>query len=846
MNNPFSQRISDVIQFGKEEANRLRNNYIGPEHLLLGIIREGEGKAVQILESLYVDLKQVKKEIEDELRLAAEASDNYSEEITFNEKASKILKMSILESRMLKSPTTDTEHMLLAIMRENQNRASQVLEENEVTYQKVMDKLVPKAEPQGGLDFGEEEEDEDEGIRRQPTGNGDSSSFSQESRSATRTQQQKPNNDTPVLDSFGTDMTKAAMEGKLDPIVGREKEIERLAQILSRRKKNNPILIGEPGVGKSAIVEGLALRIIEKKVSRILFDKRVVALDMTAVVAGTKYRGQFEERIRAILNELKKNPNIILFIDEIHNIVGAGSAAGSMDAANMLKPALARGEIQCIGATTLDEYRQNIEKDGALERRFQKVIVEPTTPEETLQILQNIKDKYEEHHNVTYTDEALQACVKLTDRYITDRNFPDKAIDAMDEAGSRVHLKNITVPKEIEEQERMIDEARAHKNDAVRLQDFELAASFRDREKSLMSELEEMKQRWEESLKENRETVDKDQIADVVSMISGIPVQRMAQAEGIRLRGMKEQLLSKVIAQDKAVDTLVKAIQRSRVGLKDPNKPIGTFLFLGPTGVGKTHLAKELAKQMFGSADALIRIDMSEYMEKFTVSRLVGAPPGYVGYEEGGQLTEKVRRKPYSIVLLDEIEKAHSDVFNLLLQVMDEGRLTDSYGRTVDFKNTVIIMTSNIGTRQLKEFGKGIGFAAQTRTDDKEYSRSVISKALNKSFAPEFINRLDEIITFDQLDIEALTKIIEIELKGLYERIESLGYKLEIDDEAKRYVASKGYDVQFGARPLKRSIQNNLEDGLAELILNEDPQNGDTIHVGMNPEGNGLKMEIIK
>ena len=846
MNNPFSQRISDVIQFGKEEANRLRNNYIGPEHLLLGIIREGEGKAVQILESLYVDLKQVKKEIEDELRLAAEASDNYSEEITFNEKASKILKMSILESRMLKSPTTDTEHMLLAIMRDNQNRASQVLEENEVTYQKVMDKLVPKAEPQSGLDFGEEEEDEDEGIRRQPTGNGDSSSFSQESRSATRTQQQKPNNDTPVLDSFGTDMTQAAMEGKLDPIVGREKEIERLAQILSRRKKNNPILIGEPGVGKSAIVEGLALRIIEKKVSRILFDKRVVALDMTAVVAGTKYRGQFEERIRAILNELKKNPNIILFIDEIHNIVGAGSAAGSMDAANMLKPALARGEIQCIGATTLDEYRQNIEKDGALERRFQKVIVEPTTPEETLQILQNIKDKYEEHHNVTYTDEALQACVKLTDRYITDRNFPDKAIDAMDEAGSRVHLKNITVPKEIEEQERMIDEARAHKNDAVRLQDFELAASFRDREKSLMSELEEMKQRWEESLKENRETVDKDQIADVVSMISGIPVQRMAQAEGIRLRGMKEQLLSKVIAQDKAVDTLVKAIQRSRVGLKDPNKPIGTFLFLGPTGVGKTHLAKELAKQMFGSADALIRIDMSEYMEKFTVSRLVGAPPGYVGYEEGGQLTEKVRRKPYSIVLLDEIEKAHSDVFNLLLQVMDEGRLTDSYGRTVDFKNTVIIMTSNIGTRQLKEFGKGIGFAAQTRTDDKEYSRSVITKALNKSFAPEFINRLDEIITFDQLDIEALTKIIEIELKGLYERIESLGYKLEIDDEAKRYVASKGYDVQFGARPLKRSIQNNLEDGLAELILNEDPQNGDTIHVGMNPEGNGLKMEIIK
>lgn len=846
MNNPFSQRISDVIQFSKEEANRLRNNYIGPEHLLLGLIREGEGKAVQILKDLYVDLEMVKKTLENDLRSSAVTPENYSEDITFDEKASKILKMSILESRILKSPGTDTEHMLLAIMRENQNKASQILEENEVTYQKVMDKLVPKAEPQSGLDFGEDEEEEEEGIRRQPTGNGESSFFSQEAKQTTRTQQQKPNNDTPVLDSFGTDMTKAASEGKLDPIVGREKEIERLAQILSRRKKNNPILIGEPGVGKSAIVEGLALRIIEKKVSRILFDKRVIALDMTAVVAGTKYRGQFEERIRAILNELKKNPNIILFIDEIHNIVGAGSAAGSMDAANILKPALARGEIQCIGATTLDEYRQNIEKDGALERRFQKVIVEPTTPEETLQILQNIKEKYEEHHNVTYTGEALEACVKLTDRYITDRNFPDKAIDAMDEAGSRVHLKNITVPKEIEQQEQMIDEARTHKNEAVRLQDFELAASFRDREKSLMSELEDMKQRWEDSLKENRETVDKEQIADVVSMISGIPVQRMAQAEGIRLKGMKEQLLAKVIAQDKAVDTLVKAIQRSRVGLKDPNKPIGTFLFLGPTGVGKTHLAKELAKQMFGSADALIRIDMSEYMEKFTVSRLVGAPPGYVGYEEGGQLTEKVRRKPYSIVLLDEIEKAHSDVFNLLLQVMDEGRLTDSYGRTVDFKNTVIIMTSNIGTRQLKEFGKGIGFAAQTRTDDKEYSRSVITKALNKSFAPEFINRLDEIITFDQLDINALEKIIDIELKGLYERMESLGYKLVIDDAAKRFVASKGYDVQFGARPLKRSIQNNLEDGLAELILNEDPQAGDTIHAGLNAEGNEIKMEIVK
>lgn len=662
----------------------------------------------------------------------------------------------------------------------------------------------------------------------------------------TRPAQKKPANDTPVLDNFGTDMTRAAEEGKLDPVVGRVKEIERLAQILSRRKKNNPILIGEPGVGKSAIVEGLALRIVEKKVSRILFDKRVIALDMTAVVAGTKYRGQFEERIRSILNELKKNPNIILFIDEIHTIVGAGSAAGSMDAANMLKPALARGEIQCIGATTLDEYRQNIEKDGALERRFQKVIVEPTTAEETLQILKNIKDKYEDHHNVNYTDAALEACVKLTDQYITDRNFPDKAIDALDEAGSRVHLTNITAPKEIEEQEKLIDEMKSLKNEAVRLQNFELAASYRDKEKEYTNQLDTLKEEWEKSLKENRETVDDEQIAEVVSMMSGVPVQRMAQAEGMKLLGMKDDLLSKVIGQDKAIATLVKAIQRSRVGLKDPNKPIGTFMFLGPTGVGKTHLAKELAKLMFGSADALIRIDMSEYMEKFTVSRLVGAPPGYVGYEEGGQLTEKVRRKPYSIVLLDEIEKAHPDVFNILLQVMDEGRLTDSYGRTVDFKNTIVIMTSNIGTRQLKEFGKGIGFAAQIRTDDKEYSRSVITKALNKSFAPEFINRLDEIITFDQLDLNALTRIIDIELNGLYSRVEHIGYKLVIDEDAKKFVATKGYDVQFGARPLKRAIQNNLEDGISELILGSEMAAGDTIKVSYDKEKDIIVMTVEK
>ena len=847
MNNQFTKRVTDIIAYSKEEANRLRNTYIGPEHLLLGILREGEGKAVGLLQSLYIDLQEIKSGLEVMLREES-VTEGYSEDITFNENASRILKMSLLEARLLKANMADSEHMLLAIMREGKNRAAEILETKNVSYQKLIDKLVPRTEPQSGVPFEEDEDDEeDNGIRRRDNMGNEGGFYSQGAKqSSAQTSQKKPNNDTPALDSFGTDMTRAAEEGKLDPVVGREKEIERLAQILSRRKKNNPILIGEPGVGKSAIVEGLARRIVEKKVSRILFDKRVIALDMTSVVAGTKYRGQFEERIRAILNELKKNPNIILFIDEIHTIIGAGSAAGSMDAANMLKPALARGEIQCIGATTLDEYRQSIEKDGALERRFQKVLVEPTTMDETLQILKNIKEKYEEHHNVNYTNAALEACVKLTERYVTDRNFPDKAIDALDEAGSRVHLTNISAPKEIEEQEKLIDEMRTNKNEAVRLQNFELAASFRDREKQCMEQLEVMKNEWEAKLKENRETVDAEQIADVVSMISGVPVQRMAEADSIKLKGMRSELLAKVIGQDKAVDTLVRAIQRSRVGLKDPNKPIGTFLFLGPTGVGKTHLAKELAVQMFGSADAIIRIDMSEYMEKFTVSRLVGAPPGYVGYEEGGQLTEKVRRKPYSIVLLDEIEKAHPDVFNLLLQVMDEGRLTDSYGRTVDFKNTVIIMTSNIGTRQLKEFGKGIGFTAQMRTDDKEHSRSVITKALNKSFAPEFINRLDEIITFDQLDVEALTRITELELKGLYQRIENVGYKLVIDDDAKRYVASKGYDVQFGARPLKRSIQNNLEDGLAELIINEAPVAGDTLHVVLDKDNDKLRMIVEK
>ncbi|RHA28525.1 ATP-dependent Clp protease ATP-binding subunit [Phocaeicola plebeius] len=844
MSNEFTQQVSDIVVYGKEEANRLQNDHIEPEHLLLGILRDGECKAAEVLKSFYLDLKGIKNELETQLREKS-ILENYSQDISFSEEASKILTLSKLEARLMNDEKVDTPHILLAIMRDNQNSAYKILEKNDVTYEKIIDRLKQEEAPFDGLDFNDDEEEE--GIGRRGNADKNNDGFgSSANRQTTQTEQKQADGGTPYLDNYGIDLTKAAEGGKLDPVVGREKEIERIAQILSRRKKNNPILIGEPGVGKSAIAEGLALRIVEKRVSRALFGKRIISLDMTAVVAGTKYRGQFEERIRAILTEVKKHPDVILFIDEIHTIVGAGSAAGSMDAANMLKPALARGEIQCIGATTLDEYRKNIEKDGALERRFQKVLVGPTSPEETLQILRNIKDKYEEHHNVTYTDEALEACVRLTDRYVTDRYFPDKAIDAMDEAGSRIHLTHISVPQEIEEQERLIEEAQQHKNEAIRLQNFELAASFRDRENQYTEQLERLKNEWKEKLKDNRETVDAPQIEEVVSMISGVPVQRMAQAEGVRLKGMKQALLSKVIGQDKAVETLVRSIQRSRVGLKDPNKPIGTFLFLGPTGVGKTHLAKELAKNMFGTTDAIIRIDMSEYMEKFTVSRLIGAPPGYVGYEEGGQLTEKVRRHPYSIVLLDEIEKAHSDVFNMLLQVMDEGRLTDSLGRTVDFKNTIIIMTSNIGTRQLKEFGKGIGFTAQTGENEKEHANSVIRKALNKSFAPEFINRLDEIVTFDQLDIASLEKIIDIELAGLYKRIEGCGYHLLLDQEAKRFVAEKGYDVQFGARPLKRSIQNHLEDGLAELIINEEPQAGDTLHVYMNAQGDGVEMKVEK
>lgn len=837
MNNQFSQRISDIIAYSKEEANRLCNNVVTPEHLLLGMLRDGEGNAIEVLLKLNVDLQEIKAQIEEAVKqntLNFVTGDN--SDIALSPASARILKMCMLESRLLQAQIVDAEHLLLAILKDDDNHAARILQDNNASYNSVYKMLTSKVSnpaTKNELRFTDDDEDDEEMKNFQ------SSSSSKQSNNA-QTATRKAANDTPVLDNFGTDVTKLALDGKLDPVIGREKEIERVAQILSRRKKNNPILIGEPGVGKSAIVEGLATRIVQKKVSRILFNKRVVLLDMASVVAGTKYRGQFEERIRSIINELQRNPDIILFIDEIHTIVGAGSSSGSMDAANMLKPALARGEIQCIGATTLDEYRKNIEKDGALERRFQKVIVEPTTADETLLILKNIKDRYEEHHNVTYTDEAIEACVKFSERYITDRSFPDKAIDVLDEAGSRVHLINISVPKEIEEQEKLIDEAVMQKELAVKSQNYELAANHRDRANELTKQLDEMKKAWESQHNEHRQTVDEEEIARVVSMMSGIPVQRMAQTESARLMNMKGELQNQVIAQDAAIETLAKAILRSRVGLKDPNRPIGTFLFLGPTGVGKTHLVKQLAKYMFGSSDALIRVDMSEYMEKFAVSRLVGAPPGYVGYDEGGQLTEKVRRKPYSIVLLDEVEKAHADVFNLLLQVMDEGRLTDSFGRTVDFKNTIIIMTSNVGTRQLKEFGRGVGFSAQQRTDDKEYANSLIQKALHKAFSPEFLNRIDEIITFEQLSLDAIIKIVDIELKGLYSRIQNLGYTLTLSDDAKRFIAEKGYDVQYGARPLKRAIQTYLEDGLSEMIVSTQLEAGDEIQVSLNEAGDGI------
>ena len=823
MKNNYSKRLMDVIEYSREEAARLQNSYIGPEHLMLGIIRDGEGKAVQALRELNVDEWDIKRKIEQEIKNTIDAEDAVQHDIAISKTTERVLRMSMLESRLFKKKETGTEHLLLAILKEEFNVAAKVLNEAGITYRSIYNYLISGTGLKHMDDFiGKEDDEHFEGISDGYTDDDEDDDDDYSSRresprssSGTGSAQPKSPNDTPVLDNFGTDMTRAAAENRLDPIVGREKEIERLAQILSRRKKNNPVLIGEPGVGKSAIVEGLALRIIQRKVSRVLFDKRVISLDMASIVAGTKYRGQFEERIKAILNELSKNPNIILFIDEIHTIVGAGSASGSMDAANMLKPALARGEIQCIGATTLDEYRKNIEKDGALERRFQKVIVDPTTAEETLQILQNTKARYEEHHNVIYTPEALQACVKLTERYISDRNFPDKAIDALDEAGSRVHISNITVPKSIEELEAKIEATKTEKLAAVKSQNFELAASFRDKERQYLLQLEAAKAKWEQELQEHRETVDEDKVAEVVAMMSGVPVQRIAKAENLKLLEMAENLKKKVVGQDDAVQKIVKAIQRNRVGLKDPNKPIGTFMFLGPTGVGKTHLAKKLAEYLFDSADALVRIDMSEYLEKFAVSRLIGAPPGYVGYEEGGQLTEKVRRKPYSVVLLDEIEKAHPDVFNLLLQVLDEGRLTDSLGRRIDFKNTILIMTSNIGTRQLKDFGRGVGFSSQAAGEpDKDFSRSVIQKA---------------------------HKIIDIELQGLYKRVAGLGYSLELTDAAKDFVATKGYDIQFGARPLKRAIQKYLEDEMAEMIIRASVGEGDTIVVDFDKD----KQEIV-
>lgn len=837
MSNEFSQKISEILSLGKEEATRLRCVTINPEHLLLGIIRKGTGAAFEILESMNVDVKEMKECIEKRVSQPDAMEQPYKADIEMSLSTARVLRFTTLEARTFKT-TADTGHLLLGILKEKNNLAADILEANDVTYPGVLEAIKSKAPETNNITdgFGFTDNDDEEDEEKLP------SNSSQQQ--YTSTQQPKSSNDTPVLDNFGVDMTKAASEGKLDPVVGREKEIERISQILSRRKKNNPILIGEPGVGKSAIVEGLAQRIVDRKTSRILFDKRIIALDMTAVVAGTKYRGQFEERLRAIINELENNPNIIIFIDEIHTIVGAGSTPGSMDAANILKPALARGEIQCIGATTVDEYRKTIEKDGALERRFQKVLIEPISTEDTLTILNNIKDRYENHHNVTYTDEALIACVKLTDRYITDRCFPDKAIDAMDEAGARMHLTNIKVPKEIEEQEELIDRTNKEKNAAVKRQDFENAANLRDKEKELQKELAKMKAEWEKSLADSRQTVNDEHIARVVSMISGVPVQRLQQDEWTRLKGMGNELKSKVIAQENAIEKLTKAIQRSRVGLQNPNKPIGTFMFLGPTGVGKTLLAKELAKFMFGSADALIRIDMSEYMEKFTVSRLVGAPPGYVGYEEGGQLTERVRRRPYSIVLLDEIEKAHTDVFNLLLQVMDEGRLTDSYGRTVDFRNTVLIMTSNVGTRELKDFGAGIGFAKDERAGDKKYSRDVIQKALNKRFAPEFINRIDEIINFDQLGKEAIIDIVDLELTHIIKRVTELGYSIELTEDAKSFLANKGYDIQYGARPLKRALQNYVEDEISELLLDGTLESGDTILVDTDSNADKLKFEV--
>ena len=829
MTSQFSPKVSEILAYSREEAARLASQSVAPEHLLLGMLRMKDGPVINIFQRLDINLLSVKTELETRVREDEIGRPIYTQQLVLNDKASNILKLAVLEARLQHTTRVEEQHLLLAILHDQSDTgAKQVLEMNNMNYEDALTMFSVK----NGIGLPDEDYEEEE----QNEASGSVSNGSAAGK-ATTTTQQKTKSKTPVIDNFGTDLTQQAQEGKLDPCVGREREIQRVIEILGRRKKNNPILIGEPGVGKSAIVEGLAQMIVSHHCSPMLFSKRIVTLDMTGVVAGTKYRGQFEERMKMLVKELEQNPDIIIFIDEIHTMIGAGAAAGTMDAANILKPALARGTIQCIGATTLDEYRNSIEKDGALERRFQKVQVEPTTNEETLQILKNVKGRYEYHHHVTYTDEALEACVKLTDRYVNDRFMPDKAIDALDEVGSRVHLQNADLPPEITEMEKEIKQVKERKSQAVSNQNFELAASYRDRQTELERQLQELNQKWQDGDVDVRQEVTAEQVADVVSMMTGVPVQRMAQEEGIRLKGMAQELKQQVIAQDKAIDKMVRAIQRNRVGLKEPNHPIGVFMFLGPTGVGKTYLAKKLAEFMFGSSDALIRIDMSEYTESFNVSRLIGAPPGYVGYEEGGQLTERVRRHPYSIVLLDEIEKAHGNVFNLLLQVLDEGRLTDGNGRFVDFRNTVIIMTSNAGTRQLKEFGRGVGFSATSTSalalneQDKEHARQIVQKALSKQFSPEFLNRLDEIITFDQLDLDAIKLIIDVELKGLYKRINDLGYQVELSDEAKQFVAEKGYDVQFGARPLKRAIQTYIEDGISELIVNGDLPPNSTIHI---------------
>ncbi|MBS7566935.1 ATP-dependent Clp protease ATP-binding subunit [Mucilaginibacter sp. Bleaf8] len=823
----FSPRVKDVISYSREEALRLGHDYIGTEHLLLGLIRDGDGIAIKLLKGLNVDTAKLRRAVEDAVK-GTTGTNVHIGSIPLTKQAEKVLKITYLEAKIFKSDIIGTEHLLLSILRDEDNIASQLLMQfnvnyeifkNEVESHKNITDEMPGSSTGGDDDFKEEE------------------SFSQPKKVS------DIKSKTPVLDNFGRDLTKAAEEGRLDPIVGREKEIERVSQILSRRKKNNPILIGEPGVGKSAIAEGLALRIVQRKVSRVLFNKRVVTLDLASLVAGTKYRGQFEERMKAVMNELEKSPDVILFIDEIHTIVGAGGASGSLDASNMFKPALARGEIQCIGATTLDEYRQYIEKDGALDRRFQKVMVEPASIDETIEILTRIKDKYEEHHGVTYTPEAINACVALTSRYITDRFLPDKAIDALDEAGSRVHLTNIHVPQNILDIEQKIEQIKVEKNRVVRSQKYEEAAKLRDTEKHLLEELDQAKAAWEAETKSKRYTVSEENVAEVVAMMTGIPVQKVGQGDSQKLLNMTTSIQGKIIGQDDAVKKLTKAIQRTRAGLKDPKKPIGSFIFLGPTGVGKTELAKELARFMFDSEDALIQIDMSEYMEKFAVSRLVGAPPGYVGYEEGGQLTEKVRRKPYSVVLLDEIEKAHPDVFNILLQVLDEGQLTDSLGRKVDFRNTIIIMTSNIGARQLKDFGQGVGFSTAAKVNQADaHSRGVIENALKRAFAPEFLNRIDDVIVFNSLTKEDIFKIIDIELASLFGRINGLGYAIELTENAKEVIADRGYDQNFGARPLKRAIQKYLEDPIAEEILKGELQDGDVMEVDFDKEANEIKI----